>query len=87
MAANPTNALFEAAKNGNGPKLAEILAASIDDLNWADSKGWTPLHVASFNANYDAVRLLLGVPGIDINRVGSESETPLFLAVEKGYLL
>lgn len=82
--AAPACALYEAAKIGNGPKLAEVLGASTDDLNWTDSKGWTPLHVAAYNANYDAVRLLLGVPGVEINKVGLDSETPLFLAVEKG---
>ncbi|EAX96514.1 hypothetical protein TVAG_148660 [Trichomonas vaginalis G3] len=54
-------------------------------VNERNSDEWTPLHNAASNGQIDACKLLLSQPGIDLNPTNNHNETPLDLAIKKGY--
>ena len=56
------------------------------DINYVDSHGWTSLLAAAHNGHLQVVRLLLCIPGIDVNKATSSvaGETPLILASQLG---
>lgn len=50
--------------------IVDILLAAGADASAKDTKGTTPLHLASMHANMDAFKRLLTAPGVDINVSG-----------------
>jgi ankyrin repeat protein len=82
LAANPTFDVFEAAALGNAGRLAELLPAY---ANARSDDGYTPLQLAAFFAQPDAVALLLQ-NGADVHAV-SENDMriqPLHAALVQG---
>ena len=47
--------------------LRQLLKQPSVDVNLADNAGWTALHVATYNGNIEAARLLLADPRVDVN--------------------
>jgi len=64
--------------------LCRDMSGQWDVLNWANpgNNGYTPLHVA--NDNPQCTALLLSTPGIDVNKVDNDGQTPLWLAAYNG---
>jgi hypothetical protein len=50
----------------------------------ANQFGSTPLHDAAANGDANAVRALLAIPGVSVNALDTDGETPLMLAVRAG---
>ena len=49
------------------------------DPNIQDDKGFTPLHIASQNDNYDIVHLLLSLPETNVSAKDKNGQTPIIL--------
>ncbi|KAH4081955.1 hypothetical protein HBH46_223240 [Parastagonospora nodorum] len=64
-------------------QVLKTLLKYTEDLRSGDRFRRTPLHCASENGRLDAVKLLLGLPGIDVHAKDSRDQTPLFLAVRR----
>ncbi|KAH4074382.1 hypothetical protein HBH98_076040 [Parastagonospora nodorum] len=64
-------------------QVLKTLLKHTEDLRSGDKFRRTPLHCASENGRLDAVKLLLGLPGIDVHAKDSRDQTPLFLAVRR----
>ena len=60
------------------------------DTPWPDASGAEAdgggLYEASKEGNLEVVKLLLAVPGIDVNLEGEDGRTPLHKASERGHL-
>ena len=78
-----TKALFSASRQGNVPVLKEIFAL-INNVDVIDERGYTPLIIAAYNNQYDAVKALL-YAGADINATDGSGNTALMGACFKGY--
>ncbi|KAJ3234145.1 Osteoclast-stimulating factor 1 [Chytriomyces hyalinus] len=74
----------EAAKRGNTPFVAELLAAGIS-VNGLDKAGNSPLHWAARSGKVDCVRLLLA-KGPAVNARNKLGDTPLHNAAWGGHL-
>ncbi|KPA82565.1 hypothetical protein ABB37_03599 [Leptomonas pyrrhocoris] len=61
----------------------EVLQAHRADLNHTAADKWTPLHVATFRGQSDAIQKLVEF-GADINCTTGEGHTPLLFAVNLG---
>jgi hypothetical protein len=59
-----------------------ITRCSTYDLNANDSRGYTPLTVATFKGEEDLVRLLCSRADVDINKLNGQGETALHRAAE-----
>ncbi|KAK8895721.1 hypothetical protein M9Y10_013605 [Tritrichomonas musculus] len=55
-------------------------------INYPDSDGETPLHVAAINGHIDIVRILCSIKGININSRANNLETPLQWAISYGHI-
>ena len=60
-------ALLAAAKKGDAAQVQRLIIAGAD-VNAPDMQGLTPLYYASIDGHADCVRLLLAVPGVDVNK-------------------
>ena len=49
-------------------------------VNLANRQGWTRIYTASKYGDVEVVKVLLGVPGIDVNRADHNGWTPLYAA-------
>jgi len=78
-----TNALFSASRKGNVPVLKEIFDI-IKDVNVTDDKGYTPLIIAAYNNQPEAVTALLSA-GAFIDATDGSGNTALMGACFKGY--
>ncbi|KPI88259.1 hypothetical protein ABL78_2683 [Leptomonas seymouri] len=78
-----TAAHYAAAKNYVA--VLDVLKEHKADFNHAAMDKWTPLHVATFRGQSDAVEKLIEY-GADINCVNGEGHTPLLFAVSLGRL-
>lgn len=77
-------ALELAAEYGRLPCLEALLATGADQVNRSGRYGaLPPLHRVAGNGFVACVKLLLGVPGIDINKQCDKGYTPLHLAARK----
>ena len=74
-----TRALFAACEVGDAEAIEQALAIHPHLLSARTAKGWTPLIVAAFNQNIDAVRILLE-RGADPNDCGRNGTTVLMYA-------
>ena len=84
------SALYMAAEQAGGAEIVGMLLQRPEtEVNAAKfSYGDTPLWIASFRGNGGNVRLLLGHPDIDVNRVTDESRggtSPLLMACQEGH--
>ena len=79
-----SNAIIEAAKNGDVSKARKLLKLGVD-VNSRDDVGWTPLHRASGQGNLDLVKLLVE-RGAYVNAVNNGWDTPLHIAALVGHL-
>lgn len=78
-----TTALFSASRQGNVPVLKEIFGL-INHLDVKDDRGYTPLIIAAYNSQYEAVKALL-YAGADSNAADNSGNTALMGACFKGY--
>lgn len=58
---------------------------SYDDLNMKDEKGWTILHYAAKENNYQIVDMLIEA-GLDVNVRTNSNSTPMLIAAHHGHL-
>ncbi len=75
--------LIWAIELNKGEDLIKCLIDNGADINKADSKGNTPLIVASSNGCFETVRLLLSMENVDINARNKKGKTALDFAQEK----
>ena len=59
-------------------------AAPSIDWNWGDSDGMTPLHLALWKGNKDAVKEILDIPGINYEVRTHDGDTLAHAAVKSG---
>lgn len=78
-----TNALFSASRQGNVPVLNEIFTL-IENVDVIDERGYTPLIIAAYNNQPEAVKVLL-YAGADSNATDGSGNTALMGACFKGY--
>ena len=78
-----TNALFSASRQGNVPVLKEVFEI-INDVNVTDERGYTPLIIAAYNNQPEAVQALLDA-GAAIDAKDHSGNTALMGACFKGY--
>ncbi len=64
----------------NCPKIVELLIRGGADVNLSLRDGTTPLCLAAFKGYIEVVKLLLQVPGVQINKPGTDKATPLYAA-------
>lgn len=57
----------------------------LDAFNYRDNSGATPLFVAAVKEYLDCVKVLLAIPGIDVNPVAKNGNPAFMLAAEKGH--
>ena len=73
--------LYDCADKNDVAGLRSLLGqwGANDVVNWPNPKdnGWTPLIQASRYGRTDAVKLLLEVPGIDVNKADNDGTTAL----------
>ena len=78
--------VFEAAAFGDLDRLSELFAAETDLVSAASGDGFTPLHLAAFFGQTDAVRLLLARGAEpDVRGQGWMTGTPLSAAAAGGH--
>ena len=83
---NTNQELIVAAVIGNLTKINMLLENEDLDINSADGGGRTTLHWASKNGYSDIVKILLGIPQIDVNKGRtSDAGTALMLASLNGH--
>jgi ankyrin repeat protein len=56
------------------------------NINFTNSIGWTPLHIASYKSNVEVMKALLRHADININCTDSIGQTPLHIASSKDNL-
>jgi len=83
-------ALLAAAKEGDLPKLQELLDSLGDDedvVNWGDPDDYlhNPFIWASYKGHLEAVKLLVAQPKVDLNRGSQSGQTGLICASKKGH--
>jgi len=80
-AVEPGKLLYEAAVDGDLTKMKIAIKecnANTDQLNYSNAQryGRTPLVIACYYNNVEAVKLLLSTPGVDVNK-GIDFGTPI----------
>src|SRR5271157_3726002 len=77
--------MFSAIDEGNIDKVNELLKENYgaDGPDWGDIKMDTPLHRAVTTRHIDIVATLLNA-GANINRIGRNGSTPVYLAAHYG---
>nr|XP_057910668.1 ankyrin repeat and SOCS box protein 14-like isoform X2 [Doryrhamphus excisus] len=79
--------IFTAIRQGKEKLVEELRLKRRDSFLQTDSRGWTPLHEASAQANQTILELTYGASGREaVERQTQRGETPLFLAVERGLM-
>lgn len=77
--------LHDLVRLGPNERIAELLdMISEIDVNSQDHEGYAPLHLATVLERQDAVRMLLGKPGIRLDLTDNNGRTPLTLATYWG---
>ena len=71
--------IHHAAYNGDLEKVKEIIDRDPNEINVQDSRGFTPLHLASGKGHIEIVKFLLN-HGADIESEIFDGETPLLIA-------
>ena len=82
--------LYDTAYNGDAEVLKTLLAESKGNknvLNWRSAAryGRTPLVIASYYGRLEAVKILLGTPGVDVNLGSDFGATALHFAAHRGH--
>ena len=82
--------LYEIATKGDTEKMKELISeakGNKDILNWKAKEryGRTPLVIASYYGKFDAVKLLLGTKGVDVNMGTDFGATALHFAAHRGH--
>src|SRR5690554_6000505 len=75
--------LFDAVRTGDITRLGELIALGAD-VNVQDAKGYTPLIIAGYNQQLEAVEILLQ-SGADVNLPDAGGNTALMGVCFKGY--
>ncbi|XP_038061716.1 E3 ubiquitin-protein ligase MIB2-like [Patiria miniata] len=69
------------AVHGNKPDIIKTLLLAGSNINAANNKGLTPLHLASQKGHQACAEALLMSPKCDVNYQNSDGDSPLFLAI------
>jgi hypothetical protein len=93
--ADPGKLLYDAAVDGDVSKMKIAIkecAGNADQLNYANSQryGRTPLVIACYYNNVDAVKLLLSTPGVDVNKgidFGTITDCSIYCHIESASYL
>jgi hypothetical protein len=79
--------LVNAAWNGNEEKARKILRENGEiNVNWKDSLGRAPLHLACNYGHYKIVAMLLAHPDIDVNLKTNGLTSPFLFACSNGWI-
>ncbi len=81
----PLNGLHKAAFLGSTKCLVGLLSSGWIDIEQGDSKGCTPLMIASSRGHSQAVRILLN-KGANVSAVADDGGTPLHFSAQDGHL-
>lgn len=77
---NGRTALYFAVLKGHAEVVKTLLGTKGIDVNTApEDSGWTPLHVAIANLEFEIIELLLAA-GADVNKADNDGNTPLHVA-------
>jgi len=76
-------ALFVALERGETEKVRMLLQAKPQLIRAADELGWTPLHWAAYDGQYQIARWLVE-KGALIDAICQEGWAPLHLAIQEG---
>jgi ankyrin repeat protein len=76
--------IFDAINNDSLEQLKKAIEEG-DDVNKANSNGFTPLLIAAYRGHLDVVEYLVG-KGADVNQANNNDVTPLFFAAQEGHL-
>ncbi len=79
-----STAVFIAAQFGHS-EVVELLINHGADCNLPFKENTSPLCIAAKHGNVQVVRLLLQVPGIQVNRATDSGASPLGIAVQRGH--
>jgi ankyrin repeat protein len=82
----PPTPLWWAAEKGHEAVVKLLLAESLIDPEYKNSKGRTALSLAAEHGCSTVVELLLAMDGVDPNSMDSSSRTPLSRASQKGHV-
>jgi len=83
--AGPGEDLLLAARRDDGSRVMTLLLRGADP-NTRDERGRTALHLVLQEESEKALNSLLAHPGLDVNALNANGETPLMLAALKGRL-
>lgn len=77
--------LLRAVRSGNISSVIESLNSGVVDINAADSKGNTGLHIASLSGRDDIARVLIE-HGAKVNAQTQRGFTPLYMAAQENHI-
>ena len=80
-----TESLFNSIREGNSAKVADILSADSSLLEVRDTRGSTPLILATYYNQIEISKILLE-KGTDLNSKDSSGNTALMGVCFKGYI-
>lgn len=82
-----SSTIFTAIRQGNEKLLKELCVGQKDKFLETDNRGWTPLHEAAAQKNYNILELTFKAAGSrSVELQTLRGQTPLFLAVEQGLI-
>ncbi|MBO5683700.1 MAG: ankyrin repeat domain-containing protein, partial [Akkermansia sp.] len=79
-----TPLLLEAARNGDVERLRLLVDAKAF-VNSVDNEGRTVIYSAAREGHAECVKVLLSVPGVDVNKANQNGWTPLNVAANEGH--
>lgn len=71
-----TRACSCACTTNNSTEIKRLIDTGAD-VNYMDSNGMTPLMMAAYHSNLEAVELLITTPGIELNKIDKYGNTAL----------
>lgn len=83
--AQPADALYRAVLSRDGAAVAR-LALDREQFDYRDEDGNSPIHLAAWCDNVDALRILLAVPGANVDVLNVFGATPTHIAAGAGHV-